>query len=284
MWGRILGTLFGFILGRWIGAILGFMVGSYFDHANAKLYRFNSPFSGQPFGNNQQQSNDFFYAAFAVMGHIAKAKGRVSQKEIAVATALMDRMGLDAERRAKAQQAFREGKDPHFALNQVLQDLRQVCVGRHDLIQFFLELQISLAFADGEIHPNERAALYQIATQLGFSERQMAQHLRMREAAMRFQQNNFRSYYSQQQSQQQYQQADPRTARDQIADACTVLGVAADADGKTIKRAYRKLMSEHHPDKLVAKGLPPEMMEIAKEKAQEIQAAYEVLRKHHGIK
>ena len=45
-----------------------------------------------------------------------------------------------------------------------------------------------------------------------------------------------------------------------------------------------KRQSEHHPDKLVAKGLPPEMMEMAKQKAQEIQQAYELIKQQKGFK
>ena len=63
-----------------------------------------------------------------------------------------------------------------------------------------------------------------------------------------------------------------------------MLGVSPSDDPTKIKRAYRKLMSEHHPDKLVAKGLPPEMMEIAKQKAQSIQAAYDLVKKELGFK
>ena len=69
-----------------------------------------------------------------------------------------------------------------------------------------------------------------------------------------------------------------------LEDACNVLGVKPTDDQTTIKRAYRKLMSEHHPDKLVAKGLPPEMMEMAKQKAQEIQKAYELIKEKKGFK
>ncbi|MBS2140066.1 DnaJ domain-containing protein [Escherichia coli] len=69
-----------------------------------------------------------------------------------------------------------------------------------------------------------------------------------------------------------------------MEDACNVLGVKPTDDATTIKRAYRKLMSEHHPDKLVAKGLPPEMMEMAKQKAQEIQQAYELIKPQKGFK
>ena len=64
--------------------------------------------------------------------------------------------------------------------------------------------------------------------------------------------------------------------------AYAVLGVSpheADAD---VKRAYRRLMNQHHPDKLVAKGLPEEMMRAATEKTQEIKAAYERVKEARG--
>ena len=68
-----------------------------------------------------------------------------------------------------------------------------------------------------------------------------------------------------------------------LEDACNVLGVKPTDDAATVKRAYRKLMNEHHPDKLVAKGLPPEMMEMAKQKAQEIQKAWELIKEQRGF-
>ena len=84
---------------------------------------------------------------------------------------------------------------------------------------------------------------------------------------------------------QQYsQQGSYRTQGADLAAAFRVLGVQESDDSTVIKRAYRKLMSEHHPDKLVAKGLPPEMMELAKEKAQSIQAAYDLIKKEKGFK
>lgn len=70
-----------------------------------------------------------------------------------------------------------------------------------------------------------------------------------------------------------------RHKADQLVDAYKILDVSSDADGKTVKRAYRKLMNEHHPDKLMAKGLPPEMMNVAKEKSQEIQNAYDLIKR-----
>ncbi|MGL6027549.1 MAG: DnaJ domain-containing protein, partial [Vibrio sp.] len=71
---------------------------------------------------------------------------------------------------------------------------------------------------------------------------------------------------------------------DHLADAYELLGVTDSSSAQEIKRAYRKLMNEHHPDKLMAKGLPPEMMNMAKEKSQQIQSAYELIRKQRDIK
>jgi DnaJ like chaperone protein len=66
-------------------------------------------------------------------------------------------------------------------------------------------------------------------------------------------------------------------------DAYAILNVSPEASDADIKRAYRRLMSQHHPDKLVSKGLPEEMMEIAKQKTQEIRQAYEVIKEKRKL-
>ena len=63
-----------------------------------------------------------------------------------------------------------------------------------------------------------------------------------------------------------------------------MLGVAPTASDAEVKRAYRKLMSENHPDKLVARGLPESMLEVAKQKTQAIQAAWERIREARGLR
>ena len=72
--------------------------------------------------------------------------------------------------------------------------------------------------------------------------------------------------------------------RDRLRDAYAILGVSADVSDADAKKAYRKQMSQHHPDKLAAKGLPPEMMNMAKEKAQEIQQAWELIKQARGLR
>ncbi|PSW15138.1 co-chaperone DjlA [Photobacterium sanctipauli] len=278
VWGKILGAFFGFLLGGPFGLLLGLFLGHKFDKARAKIY-YGGGFGGFSGGQRSEENQAaFFHAAFAVMGHVAKAKGRVTEEEIRVASTYMDRMGLQGESRRQAQNAFRDGKEEGFPLQEVLGKVRVSSAGRADLLQFFLELQIQAAFADGSLHPSERQLLHVIARALGFSERQLEQRLHMQEAAFRFQQGGFNQQYQQQGG---FQQA---PTRDQLADAYELLGVKESASAQELKRAYRKQMNEHHPDKLAAKGLPPEMMELAKQKTQELQAAYDLIRKEKGFK
>ncbi|OEE70949.1 molecular chaperone DjlA [Enterovibrio norvegicus FF-33] len=273
VWGKVLGAFFGYLLGGPFGLLLGLFLGYKFDKA-----RRNTAFGGGFRGADQQvRQQAYFHATFSVMGHVAKAKGQVTQNEIRLASVLMDRMGLQGEARRHAQDAFREGKESNFPLEEVLQDVRRTTGGRFDLLQFFLEVQIQAAYADGTVQPSERQVLYTIADMLGFSRQQLEQRLAMQEAAFHFYQQQGQGGGG------HHQQWQPDTGQ-RLKGAYQILGVDEDADGQTIKRAHRKLMNEHHPDKLAAKGLPPEMMEIAKQKAQEIQGAYDLIKKEKGFK
>ncbi|AMH18013.1 MAG: co-chaperone DjlA [Hafnia sp.] len=274
-WGKLIGLVLGLMSGTgfW-GVVLGLLIGHMIDKSRQVR-------SSGYFSNQAQRQALFFSTTFQVMGHLTKSKGRVTEADINLASALMERMQLHGAARTAAQQAFREGKQADFPLREKLRELRSICFGRVDLIRMFLEIQLQAAFADGSLHPNERAVLYVIAEELGFSRVQFEQFLSMMEGGRQF----GGGYQQQGQYQQQggfggYQRQTGPT----LADACKVLGVKPNDDATTIKRAYRKLMSEHHPDKLVAKGLPPEMMEMAKQKAQEIQAAYDLIKKEKGFK
>ncbi|EGR7953880.1 co-chaperone DjlA [Vibrio vulnificus] len=285
IFGKILGAFFGFLFGGVFGALFGLFIGHQFDKAR-RLSQAGFKTAGFGQGPSQaQRQEEFFKSAFAVMGHVAKAKGQVTKEEIQLASAMMDRMSLHGEQRRAAQDAFREGKERDFPLEQVLERVKIATSGRFDLLQFFLELQISAAFADGDVHPSERNVLHKIARGLGFSSEQLERRLQMQEAAFRFQrQGEFGGQQHQSHHSSSHGGWQQASQTDRLTDAYKILGIDANADGKEVKRAYRKLMNEHHPDKLMAKGLPPEMMNMAKEKSQEIQSAYDLIKKEKGFK
>ena len=264
IWGKVLGFLFGFMLSKTIfGALLGLWLGHIFDRGRG--FNFNGLSGGKEDDISRQAA--FFYTTFSVMGHVAKAKGQVTSHEIAFASVYMDKLGLSTELRQQAQDAFREGKSSGFPLKDRLVKFKRLMGNSHDLLLMFLEIQIQVAFSDGELDSAERSVLHTIAKFLGYSARELDNLLEMIIAGANFQQQG--SGYR--------QRGQAPTSGQQLANAYKILGIEQGTAMPAIKKAYKKLMSQHHPDKLIAKGLPPEMMESAKQKTQDIQAAYDVI-------
>lgn len=257
IWGKVFGFLLGFMAGNIFGALFGLWLGHKFDIG------IGIDFNSYNKENEEQRQRAFFESTFSVMGHITKASGRVSEDEISFALQSMKKWGLNQEMTTLAKTAFSLGKRADFDLNHQLKLLKRSCLGRFDLMQVFIEIQIQAAFADGDLHPKERKILHIIARHLGLSIHELDMLLDRIVAGEQFN--------------QQGHSFSPQQAKQHLANAYKVLGVSEQMDAKEIKKAYRKLMSQHHPDKLVAKGLPPELMEAAKQKAQDIQAAYELI-------
>lgn len=276
MIGKILGTIFGFMFGRIPGAILGFIVGHMFDKGYSQDFNqmggFNRFFANQDEFKTQAI---FFHCLFSVMGHIAKADGKVSDVEIRMASALMDQMNLEGDMRSEAQQAFREGKAADFPLKQTVREFKESCHGRRDILQVYLEILIQSAYVDGKLDKAEQVILETVAEYLGFKQNELLYLLSAFEAEMRFRQGTGGKHNA---------QGKAYTSQQSLDDAYKILGVTKADDDKSIKKAYRKLMSEHHPDKLVSKGLPKQALEMAKNKTQDIQSAYEMIKEKRGFR
>jgi len=255
--GKVVGGAFGFLMGGPLGAILGASVGHQFDEG---LQGMENEEGLNP-GDQHRVQMAFFTATFSVMGHIAKADGRVTADEINLAKRVMDELSLSGDMRKTAVNLFEQGKSEDFPLDDVLDQFRRECHRRTHLIGMFLELQIQAAYADGSLDRAEESVLHKICDHLGIS-RFDYQRIKLQfQAQQRF--------YSHSQQQQE---------SNRLEDAYAVLGIDTSATDAEVKKSYRRLMSQHHPDKLVAKGLPEEMMTIAKEKTQKIRKAYEVIK------
>ena len=278
--GKFVGGAFGFMLGGPMGAILGASLGHQFDIGAISI---ENPGTFNPGGFNpgdqQRVQMAFFTATFSVMGHIAKSDGRVSPEEINLANRLMDQMMISGEMRTTAINLFQQGKNADFPLADVLAQFYTECHRRKDLIRMFIEIQIQEALADGNLDSKEERLLQNICDQLRVSHFEY-ERLKVRVLA----QQRFSRHYQYQQQRHdnhyQYQrqgQHSQRPTKSNLQDAYDVLGVAPSASDEEIKKTYRRLMSQNHPDKLVAKGLPEEMMRLAKEKTQKITKAYETI-------
>jgi len=264
-WGKLLGGSFGYMLGGPLGALLGAAIGHKFDSGITNFSRFEKLRNG----NTERIQTAFFTTSFLVMGHLAKADGRVSESEIAQVKFIMDQMQLTPDQRKAAVALFNEGKSDDFDLHAVVGQFKRECGRRRNLEQMFIEIVITTAMADGKLDPVEHDILLSICKQLGFSELALNKIIQMLQA------------------QQQYstggrggKQARYKT----IEDAYHVLGLESAASDGEVKKAYRKLMSQHHPDKLVSRGLPEEMLKIATEKTQDIKAAYDQIKLDRNIK
>ena len=245
-----------------VGLVLGFSI-------TTVITAMTVPERG-PYRDPARVQSAFFTTVFSVMGHMAKADGRVNEDEIGMARAVMSQMNLTGEHRDMAIKLFRDGKHPAFPLDQVLDQFYNECRGQYELIQVFIEILLQAAYADGRVHPAERALLERVADRLHYPREVLARLEAMLAAQHRF-----------------YEEAvwEPATARGPtLDDAYAALGVSPSASDAEVKRAYRRLMSQHHPDRLVARGLPPEMIKVANEKTAEIKAAYERIRQARGIR
>lgn len=204
----------------------------------------------------------FIDATFAVMGALCKADGVVTRDEIRVVEQAFTLLRLAAEAKAQAKAAFTRGKAPGFDLDATVAVFARVAPRGSILFKLFLQLQAMVVAADGQVHSAERAVLQRVARDLGLGERELAQLEALIRAAAR-------------------PVSAPKSASspDRLTDAYAVLGVLPHANESEIKRAYRKMIRENHPDKIASKGLPESMRSIAETRSREINAAYDLIKK-----
>jgi DnaJ like chaperone protein len=274
-YGKVIAGLIGLLVGGLFGLIIGVFIGHSFDKGLARTFGFASP------ENIARIKSSFFETTFLLLGHLAKADGRISQQEIDHTELIISQMGLDGAQRQRAIALFREGASPTFQLESTLSAFSQACGAQKQLQQTLLLFLISLALADDHsidesealaddhsIDESEQNALQRIAILMGFSPAQLQQLLRMAQA-----QESFHG-----------RSGAVASSGISLQDAYAALGVSEAVTDKELKRAYRKLMSQNHPDKLIAKGVPEDMIKIATAKSQEIHSAYEMIRKQREIR
>lgn len=263
IYGKLIGGFIGLLTGGPLGLLIGIVIGHYFDRALAG----HSTRSSIPPVDRQEIEATFFRTVFLLMGRLAKVDGRISEAEVAHTENLMAKMALNSEHRQQAIALFKEGAEGGFVLEAEILRFRNRC-GRHPaLVQQLLNYLLALCLADGQLSNAEEDLLRKIALNLGISNVIFDQFLRMVRA-----QTHFRS------SGGGYRHRPATPAKDELALAYDALGVDSKISDGDLKKAYRKLMSENHPDKLMGQGVPEDMIKLATERVQEIQTAYELIK------
>ncbi len=275
-WGKLIGAFFGYLMAGPAGALLGIIIGNFFDRG--LLSHLQKPFFYYHTEKNTQVKSILFEGIFSFMGYIAKADHAVSPEAIAWATTVMKYMELNATQKRLAQHYFNQGKSAQFRPEPLLNSLYKALEHRPNLMKLFIDVQYESVKLNG-LSPNKLGIMNTILSHM---------HL-----APLYQQNRFSddfasySAYDHQRNQQNYRHNQSRYSSSKESYyhrnyqqtthdyAYTVLGVSPAASKQDVKRAYRKLMSKHHPDKLIAQGASDSMIQVANEKTQKIRKAYE---------
>ncbi len=250
--GALLGALFGGFPGLLIGAALGYAAGAILRQS--------------VIGGLRIVQSQLIDSTFAVMGALCKADSVVTRDEIDAVERIFTMLRLQEEQRRAAKAAFNRGKQADFDLDAAVDQFARVSRRRAPLVQLFLQLQVMAVAADGKVDPSEHQMLVRIARRLGLGEQDVAQLEALLRAGTAGPSDRG---------------APP--AGDRLADAYAALGVSQDSSPAEIKRAYRKLISQNHPDKLAARGLPESMRAVAEERSREINAAYDLIKNARGM-
>ena len=194
-------------------------------------------------------------AMFAVMGRIAKLDGRVTNPEVNYASIIMRLLGLDPLGRLEAIDYFELGKQPETDVLPFVRELVSSIGRRSALARLFIKIQCRLAFIKGDIRLKEKILLRDVAESLGFSKAEFLEICREMQIHASLKQENGKF----------------------LRNAYHILQLEPDVENGEIRRAYLRMMSRYHPDKLVRENLSEETLRIAQEKSTAIRSAYETV-------
>lgn len=255
---KFIGALMGFYYFGFIGALAAYFIGSIIDRSLSYGIGGVNPLS------RAHRESVFLSTVFVLMGKIAKADGRVSEEEVAHVEMMFKKLGMSAAHRQQAIALFKKGGAAEFDIQPTLIEFMKVCGHTSGLKQMLLVYLIVMAFADGHLDPAEEALLKEIASNLGYSQEMFRQLM-----AMVINQTHFAGGQS--------------TRENSLDDAYKALGISKENSDQEVKRAYRKLMSQYHPDKLMGQGMPADMIAVATAQAQEVQIAYDLIKKSRKL-
>ncbi|MBA1147793.1 co-chaperone DjlA [Ectothiorhodospiraceae bacterium WFHF3C12] len=258
-WGRFGGVTFGTALLGWPGSVGGFVVGVFIDR-RLRLRRY-APARWSS-GDRTREQRAALVSTFAVAGQVAKADGRVSEREIALARRVMAELSLTGPERRHAIAMFTHGKQPDFPLVSLVRRFRRLCGDDAAAVERFLDVQLRMALADGQPGERQLHVLQAVGASLLISADAIDERLRERSARMG---------------------RGRRALAPRVEEAYALLEVRECAGADEIRRAYRRMIGRYHPDRLEGRGETPEAIQQAAARTHEIRAAFDEIRRVRGF-
>jgi len=276
-WGKAIGAGLGFMLGGPLGANFGGAMGHMYDkgsevlaggqklrcpHCNNTITLANfrdhfCPICGKEIGTPQLQTDHdrqfvFYVSLASLAAKMAKADGVVTEDEIkAFDNFIRGELRLGNDERKIVAQLFNEAKNSSANAVEIAQQFKSLIGFQPDVLQTMIHLLFRISMADGKFHPAEEQYIKQVSSVFGLSQAQYDQIKAL------FIKKNDRAYQ--------------------------ILGISSRATDDEIKHAYKNLVREYHPDKLMAKGVPEDFMKIANQKMAEINTAYDQVAQERGM-
>lgn len=239
--GKILGGGIGLMLGGPIGMVIGAVLG---HHA------VDSQGDGLLSGLETRQTI-YFVATFSMLGKIAKADGVVTRHEIdAIDKVMRDNLRLAPQAREFAIKVFNEAKDSSQPFEVFARQFYEEFRSTPEILVSEIELLLLVALADADLQQTEQQMILTAVRIFGLENEYDRIKARFRGLG-----EDIDRYYQ-------------------------ILGCHRGDSLSVIKKKYRKLAMEYHPDRVQSKGMSPEFAKVAEDKFKEIQHAYDMVEKH----
>ncbi len=255
--GKMIGGTIGFALGGPLGAVAGAAFGHTFVDKKEQVYLSSRPGASRygaqaTLSSNEEAQLVFFTAAFSMLAKISKADGQVTENEISAIESFMKRdLQLDLNSQQTAINIFRQALDSPESFDAFANQFYSVFRTQPNIIELMMDVLLRISTADGNISSEEEAMLLSATRIFNYSS---SDYTRLKSKYVK----ETNKYYA-------------------------VLKCDEMSSNEEIKKQYRKLVTEYHPDKIEAKGLPEEFIKFANDKFKEIQEAYDSIKKERGL-
>lgn len=291
--GRIVGFILGFFFfGGPITGIIGACLGYIFVDKD-KIKKAQSRAQAQRAFTDASYNLSLVDITFSMMGYVARGAGRINQDHIQFANNIMDMMQLTEDARSVARTSFSKGKSEDYDLTKTISQLHSLVGNNSSFIEYIIEIQIQVAVSDGQLDDEELRRLTRIGSMLGISELSLQRliYIRYAEVKMKKGYTSGSSYsgsedrysYNHYESGSNQNSSSYSSSSSALSAAYEVLGISESATDEEVKRAHKKLMLKYHPDRLASSGLTQEMIRLYTEKAKDIQAAFDMIKKARGM-